>query len=157
MMKKTNGAIWSVGLGILAFTVGRAIIYPTLVVISSQIARLWLTPEEIGNISWIFRKMLLLSEWLPYWLWGGVAGIALYYGVAVRTLSAVWVCLLLGLIGLLAFLHIQSFDIGGIFSIELLPLNVLLLITLACSFILLQWMLKNLSHIRAFVENLWVR
>ena len=152
-----SGFIWAIGLGMLAFTAGRAMIYPLLVVISSLIARLWLTPEEIGNISWIFRKMLRLSEWLPYWLWGGGAGIALYYSITVRSLSAAWQWLLLFLIGLFAFLHIQSFDIGWIFSIESLPLNVLLVITLVCSLALLQWMLKNLSRIRTFVEDLWVR
>ncbi len=159
MVRMRNGFIWAVGLGMLTFTVGRAIIYPLLVVISSLIARLWLTPEEIGNISWIFRRMLLLSEWLPYWIWGGVAGIALYYSIsiAVRPLSAAWRRLLLFLIGLFAFLHIQLFNLGWIFSIESLPLNVLLMITLACSLALLQWMLKNLSGIRNLVENLWLR
>lgn len=154
MAKTGNALIWAMSFGIVAFTVGRAVIYPLLVGISSQVARLWLTPEEIGDISWVLRKMVLLSEWLPYWLWGGTAGIVLYYSTTVRSVSDARRWLLLSLVIFIAFLHIQSFDISYILSIRSLPLNALLLITLVCSLFLLQWMHNNQSRLRIFVEYL---
>lgn len=76
------------------------ILYAVALTVAGIIAELWMSPEEIGSVMWAYRKLISVSDSLPYLIWGLLAGVLAAYCLnkqSIRTIRGVFLAIAIGM------------------------------------------------------------
>lgn len=152
-MEHKKALLWAGGFGLIAFSIG----YTLLLGFSAVLYLLFrlLSPDLAGSPTGLYRAIFSISEWLPYWVWGTIAGVGFYYILFIRPLPLPWRGLLMAIVIFCALWHMNYFRIDIVFSVDSLPGNIFRVIFLLISFGLLRWMLRNFEAITTQVASWW--